>query len=99
MEEMWLMNADGPARPEAGGDVDRVDPSPTVVTVPTSAAALESGRRVLSVDIVRGAAMVLMVLDHTRDFAHDAALRVNPLDVMQPDPTAFFTRWITHFVA
>jgi len=43
--------------------------------------------------------MVVMVLDHTRDFVHDAALRVNPLDVMQPDPTAFFTRWITHFVA
>jgi uncharacterized membrane protein len=91
------MNADGSARPEIAGDVDVV-PASTLVSA-SSSVAMEPSRRVLSVDIVRGAAMVVMVLDHTRDFAHDAALRVNPLDVMQPDPTAFFTRWITHFVA
>jgi len=92
------MDADGSERHEIAGDFDPVGASATLMTVPSGVAA-EPRRRVLSVDIIRGAAMVLMVLDHTRDFAHDAALRADPLDVMQPDPTAFFTRWITHFVA
>jgi uncharacterized membrane protein len=55
--------------------------------------------RVRSVDVVRGAAMVLMVLDHTRDFVHDAALRFDPVDLSQTDPATFSTRWITHIVA
>jgi len=51
------------------------------------------------VDVLRGAAMVLMVLDHSRDFVHDAALRFDPTDLSNPDPAAFATRWITHIVA
>lgn len=43
--------------------------------------------------------MVLMVLDHTRDFVHDAALRFDPVDLSQTDPATFFTRWVTHIVA
>ena len=55
--------------------------------------------RVRSVDVLRGAAMFLMVLDHSRDFVHDAALRFDPTDLSNPDPAAFATRWITHIVA
>jgi len=43
--------------------------------------------------------MVLMVLDHSRDFVHDAALRFDPSDLSQTDGATFFTRWITHIVA
>ena len=55
--------------------------------------------RVAAVDIVRGLAMVLMVLDHTRDFAHRESFRFDPTDLDQTDPAIFLTRWITHFVA
>ena len=55
--------------------------------------------RVASVDIVRGLAMVVMVLDHTRDFAHAESFLFDPTDLEQTTPAIFLTRWITHFVA
>ena len=50
-----------------------------------------SDRRIASLDIIRGAVMVLMALDHVRVFAG-----VPPGG---PTPGVFFTRWITHFCA
>jgi uncharacterized membrane protein len=40
-----------------------------------------------------------MALDHVRDFFHDGAMTVNPLDLTSTTPLLFFTRWITHFCA
>src|SRR5258708_699365 len=53
--------------------------------------------RVESVDLVRGAVMVLMVLDHCRDFFGDG--RINPTNLAATTPALFFTRWITHLCA
>src|SRR5579871_5593143 len=40
--------------------------------------------------------MILMALDHTRDFFGSAA---NPVNIATTTPALFFTRWITHFCA
>lgn len=55
--------------------------------------------RVDSVDLLRGIVMVLMLLDHTRDFTHWGAFRYDPLDLTRTTVAIYFTRWITHFCA
>lgn len=43
--------------------------------------------------------MIIMALDHTRDFFHSAAFVDNPLNLQTTTPALFFTRWITHLCA
>jgi len=56
-------------------------------------------KRILSIDILRGIVMIIMALDHTRDFFHIEAMTANPLDPQTTTGILFFTRWITHFCA
>lgn len=55
--------------------------------------------RIQSIDILRGLVMIIMALDHTRDFFHITAMTADPLDPGTTTTTLFFTRWITHFCA
>ncbi len=53
--------------------------------------------RLESIDVVRGVIMILMALDHTRDFFGNSGL--NPTDPATTTIPLFFTRWVTHFCA
>lgn len=52
-------------------------------------------RRIAVVDLLRGLAIVLMALDHVREFLQ--AEQFDPLDLSQTTAPLFFTRWVTHF--
>ncbi|MBK8726738.1 MAG: DUF1624 domain-containing protein [Holophagaceae bacterium] len=55
--------------------------------------------RLDAIDLLRGLVMVIMLLDHTRDFVHAQAFQFDPLDLAKTTPALFATRWITHFCA
>lgn len=53
--------------------------------------------RIASIDIVRGLIMIIMTLDHTRDFLMLPGS--SPVNMQTTTVILFFTRWITHFCA
>src|SRR5882672_1634717 len=55
--------------------------------------------RISSVDALRGLVMIIMALDHTREFFHSGAMSFQPDDLTRTTAVLFFTRWITHFCA
>src|SRR6187200_1892437 len=55
--------------------------------------------RIAAVDILRGLVMIIMALDHVRDYTHVSAITGNPTDPGTTTVPLFFTRWITHFCA
>ena len=60
---------------------------------------LVKSTRIESIDILRGIVMVIMALDHVRDFFHYGLFLTNPTDLDTTTPILFFTRFITHYCA
>src|SRR5579862_4880417 len=56
-------------------------------------------KRIDSIDLLRGIIMVIMAIDHVRDFFHITASTDAPTNLATTTPQLFFTRWITHFCA
>lgn len=56
-------------------------------------------QRVASIDLLRGAIMIIMALDHVRDYFHYSSFLYDPLNLDRTSVPIFFTRWITHFCA
>ncbi len=55
--------------------------------------------RIQSVDLLKGLVMVIMALDHTRDYFHYSVRFFDPTDPTQSTLPIFFTRWVTNFCA
>jgi uncharacterized membrane protein len=62
-----------------------------------AASRLLSAPRLISVDLLRGLVMVIMALDHVRDFFTN--LTFQPEDLSRTFPALFITRFVTHFCA
>jgi uncharacterized membrane protein len=55
--------------------------------------------RITSIDLLRGIVMIIMALDHVRDYFHYDAFLYSPTDLDKTNGFLFFTRFITHYCA
>lgn len=55
--------------------------------------------RITSIDFLRGSIMIIMALDHVRDYLFFGSFYFDPTDLTKTSGVLFFTRWITHFCA
>src|SRR5262249_21558615 len=59
---------------------------------------MESGKgRLGAIDALRGAVMIIMALDHVRDFIHRDAELYAPTDAARSTAVLFLCRWFTQF--
>lgn len=55
--------------------------------------------RIEAIDLLRGLVIMLMILDHVRDYFHASAWQFDPLDPTRTTALLYATRWVTHLCA
>jgi uncharacterized membrane protein len=75
------------------GDASQANSSPAVPDL------LVRKDRNKAVDALRGLVMIIMALDHTREFFHAGAMSFQPDDLTRTTAALFLTRWVTHVCA
>lgn len=60
---------------------------------------IKKNNRIASLDLLKGAIMIIMALDHVRDYFHFDAFFFDPTDPEKTNIGLYFTRWITHYCA
>jgi uncharacterized membrane protein len=76
--------------------IDRVD---TRLVESVSSVTAPAGVRLPGIDRMRGLVILLMALDHVRDFFNIDALHFDPADLARTYPALFLTRFVTHYCA
>ncbi len=74
------------------------EPEPTSSVAQLVPATPTARERLESVDLLRGVVMIVMALDHVRDF-FSQRMFLDPTDLQTTTPGIFLTRWITHYCA
>ena len=89
------------SRPELRPAVESaaVTVAPAPAPVATTSTALQPGTRVQALDVLRGLVIVIMALDHVRDYFHDSGYAYDPLNPSMTTAAVYATRWVTHFCA
>lgn len=78
--------------PNAPSPVSRAVPDPVPASAP-------SGSRIVSIDALRGLVILLMLVDHSREFFYLHAQVSDPMDLATTSPALFFTRLAAHLCA
>jgi uncharacterized membrane protein len=76
--------------------------STATIAAPKGAKAVSATQkpgRFGSIDLLRGTVMIIMALDHVRDYFHESAFLFSPTDLTRTSVPIFFTRFITHYCA
>jgi uncharacterized membrane protein len=59
----------------------------------------DATQRIDAVDVLRGIAIVLMVVDHAREYSAGTGRVTDPMDLNTVSPLLFWMRWCAHFCA